>query len=272
MTSDIDSLRASIKPSSDPTSKLEALEGTVSRMDSEFNALRALIVDSTPVPTSNLDSRTGTTAASTAASEEGFATAMAEATATAALRGPPEMSGVTFGDDVAATTTSTARHPLFPEVDTATMHVHRGIDDDGGGIPLSRDTMGSSHPTLDAERPPFRQARMPTNPYPPHPYARAQSLGQQLHNSRRSDNATDVRRHDDDEEESMGGIIVSPRNADRRRDALAQRISPFDIARLGNVRYHGGVNGCYPLTERMIHRCGYTALGHRRCSLGCAER
>jgi hypothetical protein len=27
---------------------------------------------------------------------------------------------------------------------------------------------------------------------------------------------------------------------------LAQRISPFDVARLGNVRYHGGSHGYQP--------------------------
>ena len=101
---------------------------------------------------------------------------------------------------------------------------------------------------------------MPPNPYPAHPYVRSQSLGQQLNASRWSDNATDIRRPEDDEAASMGGIIVLPRNADRRRDALAQRISPFDISRLGNVHYHGGVNGYNPLTEGIIHRCGYTEI------------
>ena len=55
-------------------------------------------------------------------------------------------------------------------------------------------------------------------------------------------------------------MIVSPRNADRRWQALAQRISPFDVARLGNVRYHGGSHGYQPLTEGIIHRCGYTEI------------
>ena len=64
----------------------------------------------------------------------------------------------------------------------------------------------------------------------------------------------DVRYDEDDE--SLGGGIVSPRNADQRRKALAQRISPLDIARLGNVRYHGGTHGDQPLTEGIIHRCG----------------
>ena len=50
----------------------------------------------------------------------------------------------------------------------------------------------------------------------------------------------------DDDDTSLGGMIVSPRNADRRRQVLAQRISPFDVARLGNVRYHGGSHGYQP--------------------------
>ena len=64
----------------------------------------------------------------------------------------------------------------------------------------------------------------------------------------------------DDDDASLGGMIVSPRNADRRRQALAQRISPFDVARLGNVWYHGGTKGYNPLTEGIIHRCGYTEI------------
>ncbi len=63
-----------------------------------------------------------------------------------------------------------------------------------------------------------------------------------------------------DDDASLGGMIVSPRNADRHRQALAQRISPFDVARLGNVRYHGGTHGYNPLTEGIIHRCGYTEI------------
>jgi len=34
----------------------------------------------------------------------------------------------------------------------------------------------------------------------------------------------------------------------------------LDVARLGNIRYHGGVKGYYPLTIAIVHRCGYTAL------------
>ncbi len=64
----------------------------------------------------------------------------------------------------------------------------------------------------------------------------------------------------EDDDDSLGGMIVSPRNADRRRQVLAARISPLDVARLGNVRYHGGVKGYSPLTMAIVHRCGYTEL------------
>jgi hypothetical protein len=48
-------------------------------------------------------------------------------------------------------------------------------------------------------------------------------------------NREDGGRNDDDND-SLEEMIVSPRNADRRRQALAQKISPFDVARLGNIR------------------------------------
>jgi len=101
---------------------------------------------------------------------------------------------------------------------------------------------------------------MPQNPYQAHPYARLSSLGQQVHASHRSEPTRDIRQREDDEEASLGGMIVSPWNTDCRRQALEQRISPFDLLRLGNVRYHGGNNGYNPLTEGIIHRCGYTEI------------
>ena len=84
------------------------------------------------------------------------------------------------------------------------------------------------------------------------------SFGNMRHHmddSRRNDNG-----QYDDNDASLGGMIVSPWNADRHRQALAQRISPFDVARLGNVRYHGGTHGYQPLTKGIIHRCGYTEI------------
>jgi hypothetical protein len=34
----------------------------------------------------------------------------------------------------------------------------------------------------------------------------------------------------------------------------------MDVAHLGNVNYHGGARGYYPLMESIIHNCGYTEL------------
>ena len=68
------------------------------------------------------------------------------------------------------------------------------------------------------------------------------------------------RAKEEEENESLGGEIISPRNADRQRQALVDKISPLDIARLGNVRYHGGVHGYHSLTMSIVHRCGYTKV------------
>jgi hypothetical protein len=62
----------------------------------------------------------------------------------------------------------------------------------------------------------------------------------------------------EEEEASLGGQITLPRNFDPRRWALSKRISLMDVACLGDVHYHGGVDGYYPLTESIIHNCKYT--------------
>jgi hypothetical protein len=62
------------------------------------------------------------------------------------------------------------------------------------------------------------------------------------------------------DEESSGGRIISPRNADRRRQAMLNKVSPLDIERLGDIHYHGGVEGFVPLTMTVVHRCGYTEI------------
>jgi hypothetical protein len=64
----------------------------------------------------------------------------------------------------------------------------------------------------------------------------------------------------EEEEASLGIQITLPRNFDPQHRALAKRISPKDVACLGDVHYHGGVDGYYPLTESIIHNCGYTEL------------
>ena len=62
--------------------------------------------------------------------------------------------------------------------------------------------------------------------------------------------------HEEEEEASLGRQIVSPRNVDQWRQAFSEKISPLDIACLGNACYHGGTKGCNPLTVSIVHRCG----------------
>jgi hypothetical protein len=84
---------------------------------------------------------------------------------------------------------------------------------------------------LDKGKSPFKNDTMPRNPY-------SSQNGYGGYSSHRA--------KEDEEDESLGGEIISPRNADRRRQALVDKISPLDIVRLGNVRYHGGVHGYHP--------------------------
>ena len=62
------------------------------------------------------------------------------------------------------------------------------------------------------------------------------------------------------EEEFSGGCISSPRHVDRRRQALANKISPLDIEGLSDKQYHGGVIGYVPLDITLVHKCGYTEI------------
>jgi hypothetical protein len=59
---------------------------------------------------------------------------------------------------------------------------------------------------------------------------------------------------------SLGGGINLPRIVDRRHQALVLKISPMDIACLGNAQYHGGTHGYIPLTMTIIHNCSFTEL------------
>ena len=163
-----------------------------------------------------------------------------------------------------ATLASTNRmndlHPLFPNVDPAyrTTHVpqvpemvqantqqnvvdssHVVVEEcTGGTSPTRQETQWSRPPHLESWRSPFWQDQPPRHPYQTNSNAPSQHTGnirQHLDESRHMGPPDDNVRYDEDDT-SLGGIIVSPWNADRRHQALAQRISPFDIARLGNVR------------------------------------
>ena len=88
----------------------------------------------------------------------------------------------------------------------------------------------------------------PTNPYrPSHP--RVQDTHPQV-----------PQLFGDNEDALLGGSISSPRQVDRRRQAANAKVSPFDIAALADIKYHGGSEGYYTLTPSIIHNCGYTAI------------
>ena len=231
MTSDIDGLRES--------NKLALLEGTITRVDAEVDAIRKLITST--VPDGSGDNRSLPTE-DTTISPAGVHLAQ---------------QGADMGTDVGV-----APHPLFPHADPIyrTARGPPGTDDTPSDDPLAA-AHGTRPPPVDTQRSPFRQDQPPRNHYMANPSASTIRLGTrtQLDATRRSGYMGPAGPADDDDE-SLGGVIVSPRNADRRRQALALRISPFDIARLGNVRYHGGTNGYQPLTEGIIHRCGYKEI------------
>jgi hypothetical protein len=64
----------------------------------------------------------------------------------------------------------------------------------------------------------------------------------------------------DEEEASLCGQIVSPPHPVRRRQALADHISPLDVARLANAWYHGGVHGYFTVRMGTVQHCGCTAI------------
>ena len=233
LSSDIDGLRASFASPADHAPKLTQLEGTVSRLDSDFDALRKLL------------------------------DRPSDSNMTGNSRTMPNTDTSFEMDDV---------HPLFPNADPtyrtprapqvperAPVAFDSSHDADGtcpGGIPPPRQAPpGPRPPNLDSRHAPFHPVP------PPRPSYRAASNAPPIRHHMDDSHGVgsvdgDGPYHDDDA--SLGGMIISPRNTDRRRQALAQRISPFDVARLGDARYHGGSHGYQPLTERIIHRCGYT--------------
>ena len=202
-------------------------------------------------------------------------------------KSPPELDGcrdATAKANLESTHTMNDIHPLFPNVDPAyrTTHVphvpvmvqanthqnvvdssHVKVKESPGGISPPRQATQWSRPlNLESRGSPFRQDQPPRHLYQANsnaPSPRTRNVRQHIDESRHMDPPDDNIQYDDDDT-SLRGINISPWNADQRRQALAQRISLFDIARLGNVRYHGGTHGYQPLTEGIIHRCGYTEI------------
>ncbi len=62
------------------------------------------------------------------------------------------------------------------------------------------------------------------------------------------------------DKELAGGCISTPCHADRKRQAMENRVSPLDIPGLGDKQYHKGDGGYVPLTMHLVHQCGYTEL------------
>jgi hypothetical protein len=90
--------------------------------------------------------------------------------------------------------------------------------------------------------------------------APAQPSWGQYQNSRGYDMASGYTRPYHPDEELAGGCISSPCRADCKRQAMEDRVSPLDIAGLGDKQYHGGDGGYVPLTMHLVHQCGYTKL------------
>jgi len=233
MSSDIDSLRASVKPPQDTSSKMATLEETVIRMGEEVESIRALLADKPSVQASGGESRTAHTEASTAVTEEDRTQ----------RQFPPEQEPMPHAQDLRTEPRANTRHPMFPNADPAYSRPRvpvanpyarsRTFDSGGNTDRIVQVANPYARPSMDSARPPFGD-------------------GENGDAGRTEDIVEDT--------DEQGGRIISPRNADRRRLAFAAKISPLDVARLGNVRYHGGVKGYYPLTMQIVHRCGYTEL------------
>ena len=225
----------------DHTPQIVLLEADVSRIDAAVEELRTQIKTATSATDASTVTRdnTGmqrTTPDDTAALPSATAPlgdTEFDTTATlpsANTQGPTRMSGF--------------RSPLFPNADPYYSQPRETA--------ASRRVPQGDYPRMNADRSPFRENGRPVA-------GRSSFHDGNPHHDRHPPPDDHIRLHEEDDD-SLGGMIVSPRNADRRRQALAARISPLDVARLGNVRYHGGVKGYSPLTMAIVHRCGYTAL------------
>jgi hypothetical protein len=205
MSSDINGLRASYTSMPDHATQLALLEGMVSRIDSEFVALRKLL-NKQSVPDMSGDSRTVPTE-DTSASPDDVDTPRAQ------RKSPPELEGrrdVKAKATVESTDTTNDLHPLFPNADPAyrttrvpqrpevvhdtTPHnvadnSHVVVDDSPDGTsPPKQNNQWSWPPPMESRRSPFQQDQFPRNPYQAHPYVPTQRNGtirQHLDESRR---------------------------------------------------------------------------------------
>ena len=132
-------------------------------------------------------------------------------------------------------------HPLFPDADPeyrrpretqvpAGLHTTRPQDGYDCAQAADEESVGGSTPPRQAAQGFRSESRRPTlRPVPPLQTShRATPNAPPHHNGTMRHALDDYSREDggrnDDDEDSLGGMIVSPRNADRRRQALAQNV------------------------------------------------
>ncbi len=228
MNSDIDGLRTSYTSTPDHSTQMALLEGTVSRIDSEFVALRTLLAKQS-VPNMSGDSRTMPTE-DTSESPDDVDTAQAQ------RKSPLELEGrrdVKAKATLELTDTMNKPHPLFPNADPAyritrvpqgpevvqattpqnvddTSHV--AVDDSPGGTsPHTQDNQWSRPPPMESQRSPFWQDQFPRNTYQAHPYAPPQRIGmikQHVDESRRMGPPENNVRYDEDKASLGGGNSI----------------------------------------------------------------
>jgi hypothetical protein len=224
MSSDIDGLCASYASPTDHTTQLAQLEGTVSRIDSEFVELCKLLEKQSG---SNMagDSRTLPTT-DTSASQDYVGLDQTQ------RKSPHEMDGSRDATvDVhplfpnADLAYRTPREPQVPERAHATTHQdefdNSQAEEEGstdGILPPRQAAQGSRPPNLESRRLPFRQVPPPRNSYQATSNAPPPRIGndrRHMDDSRRTGPLDNDGQYDDNDA-SLGGMIVSPRNADRR--------------------------------------------------------
>jgi hypothetical protein len=210
MNSDIDGLRASYTSTPDHSNQMALLEGTVSRIDSEFVALCTLLAKQS-VPNMSGDSRTMPTEDTLESPDDGD-------TDRSQRKSLPELEGrrdVTAKATLESTDTMNKPHPLFPNADPAyrIKRVPQGpeVVQATTTSPPTQDNQWSRPPPMESQRSPFWQDQFRRNTYQAHPYAPPQSTGtikQHVEESRRMGPPEKDVRYDEDEASLGGGNSI----------------------------------------------------------------
>ncbi len=242
-----------IQSPQDHTPKLDLLEADVSRIDAAVEELCSQIRTATSVPDTSTVTRDNACMQRTTPPESADTAALPSEAATmgdtacTSLKHPPEFDNtdtLPSENTQGPTRMSGFRNPLFPNADSYYLQPRETA--------ASRRVPQGDYPRMNADRSPFRENGRPVA-------GRSSFHDGNPHHERHPPPDEHIHLHEEDDD-FLGGMIVSPRNADCRRQALVARISPLDVARLGNVRYHGGVKGYSLLTMAIVHHCGYMAL------------